>query len=176
MSEYMPRNATCATPKQQSYVDAFPYAEIVGSLLYLAVVTRIDIMFAVSVLTRHLKCPTYAACKAACRVLNYLSHHPAHAIRYHGSVLDLHVYTDSDWASDKDTRRSTSGFVVCLGGGVINWLSKLQPIVTVSSMEAEYVACFFAVQDIVWIRQMLRDLGLTRTQPTKVFIDNISAL
>jgi hypothetical protein len=54
-------------------------------------------------------------------------------------------------------------------------LSKLQPIVTVSSMEAEYVACFFCVQDIVWIGQLLQDLGLQRTRPTLVHIDNRSA-
>ncbi len=127
------------------------------------------------VLTHHLKCPTYAACKAACRVLNYLSHHPAISIRYSGRSLDLHAYTDSDWASDKDTRRSTSGVIVIMARGPVNWLSKLQPIVAVSSMEAEYIACFFALQDVVWIRQLLKDLGLERTDPTHVHIDNRSA-
>ena len=127
------------------------------------------------VLTRHLKTPTYASCKAACRVLNYLAHHPNYAITYCGDKLNLHVYTDSDWASDKDTRRSTSGFIVLMAGGPVNWISKLQPIVTVSSMEAEYIACFFAVQDIVWIRQLLKDLGLERHRPTVVHMDNTSA-
>ena len=117
--------------KQQSYVDAYPYAEIVGSLLYLAVVSRPDIMYAVGVLTRHFKCPTYSSCKAACRVLTYISHHPTPGITYTGCKLDLQVYTDSDWASDKDTRRSTSGFVVLMAGRPVNWLSKLQPIVAV---------------------------------------------
>ena len=59
--------------------------------------------------------------------------------------------------------------------GPVNWLSKLQPIVAVSSMEAEYIACFFALQDVVWIRQLLKDLGLERTDPTHVQIDNRSA-
>jgi hypothetical protein len=62
-----------------------------------------------------------------------------------------------------------------MAGGPINWLSKLQPIVAVSSMEAEYIACFFAIQDIVWIRQLLKDLGLERTLPASVHIDNKSA-
>ncbi len=57
------------TTKQQAFVDKFPYSQIVGSLLYLAVVTRIDIAYKVGVLTRHLKNPSYAACKAMCRVL-----------------------------------------------------------------------------------------------------------
>ena len=91
MSEYIPRNEVPANAKQQSYVDAYPYSEIVGSLLYLAVVSRPDIMYAVGMLTRHLECPTYSSCKAACRVLNYLSHHPTTGITYTGCKLDLQV-------------------------------------------------------------------------------------
>ena len=75
-SDCMPRAEQSAKLKQQQFVDSFPYSAIVGSLLYLAVVTRPDIMHAVGVLTHHLKAPTYASCKAPCRVLNYLSHHP----------------------------------------------------------------------------------------------------
>ena len=77
--------------------------------------------------------------------------------------------------SDKDTRRSTSGGIVMMAGGPVNWISKLQPIVAVSSMEAEYIACFFVLQDVVWIQQLLKDLGLGRTQPTLVHIDSRSA-
>ena len=117
----------------------------------------------------------YASCKAASRVLNNLSQHPAVCIRYSGSSLDLHVYSDSDWGSDNDTRRSTSGVLIMMAGGPVNWMSKLQPIVTVSSMEAEYLACFFAIQDVVWIRQLLKDIDLERSRPTKVYIDNQSA-
>ena len=54
-------------------------------------------------------------------------------------------------------------------------MSKLQPVVTVSSMEAEYLACFFAIQDVVWIRQLLKDIDLERSRPTCVYIDNQSA-
>ena len=175
MNEYMPRTAHACTPKQQAFVEAFPYSALVGSLLYLAVVTRIDIMYAVGVLTRHLKAPTYASCKAACRVLNYLSSNRSKCLRYRGSKIHLHAFTDSDWASDKDTRRSTSGNIVLMAGAPVNWLSKLQAIVTVSSMEAEYIACFLVVQDVIWIRQLLSDLGIARSRPTPVYIDNMSA-
>ena len=51
-----------------------------------------------------------------------------------------------------DTRRSTSGVLIVMAGGPVNWMSKFQPIATVPSMEAEYLACFFAIQDVVWIR------------------------
>ena len=62
-----------------------------------------------------------------------------------------------------------------MAGGPVNWPSKLQPIVAVSSMEVEYIACFLAIQDIVWIRQLLKVLDLERYSPTRVFIDNSSA-
>ena len=87
----------------------------------------------------------------------------------------MHVYAYCDWGSDRDTRRSTSGYVVCMAGGPVDWISKRQPIVTVSSIEAEYVACFFAVQVVVWIRQLLHHIGQQRSKPTQVFVDNSSA-
>ena len=81
------------------------------------------------------------------------------------------MYTNSDWRSDKDTRRSITG-VLILTQCPVNWISKHQPIVTVSSPEAEYPACFYAIQDIVWIRQLHEDNDLKRTRQTKVFINN----
>ena len=54
-------------------------------------------------------------------------------------------------------------------------MSKLQPIVATSSMEAEYIACYYLVQDIVWLRDVLHELGLLDPSPTTVYIDNTSA-
>ena len=86
-------------------------------------------------------------------------------ITYSSSRLDLHVYSDLDWGSDKDT----SGVLIMMAGGPVTWMSKLQPIV------AENLACFFVIQDIVWIRQLLKDINLERSRPTKGYIDNQSA-
>jgi len=175
VNEYIPRNEKPATAAQQRYVDEFPYGEIVGCLLYLSVVTRIDISYSVGVLTRHVKSPTYAACKAASRTLSYLSRTRHKGLVYRGTALNFHAFTDSDWASDQDTRRSTSGYLVIMAGAPVCWMSKLQPIVAVSSMEAEYIACFFCVQEIAWIRMLLVDFRLARTMPTRTYIDNRSA-
>ena len=87
-----------------------------------------DIAFAVGVLTRHTKKPTHESCLAVCRLLIYLKKTKHLGIHYGGSSLGLHVYTDSDWAGDLDTRRSTSGYVVLMAGAPIEWMSKLQPI------------------------------------------------
>ena len=75
------------------------------------------------------------------------------SINFSGSKINMHVYTDSDWDSKMKTRSSTSGYVVRMTGGPVNLISKLRPIVTVSSMEA----CFFAIQVVAWIHQLLRE-------------------
>jgi hypothetical protein len=101
----------------------------------LSVVTRLDITFAVGVLTRHVKSPTYEACIAASRLLVYLKKSKNKGLFYCGSSLNLHVYSDSDWASVLDTRRSTSGYVVMMmAGGPISWMSKLQSIVATTTV------------------------------------------
>ena len=55
------------------------------------------------------------------------------------------------------------------------WLSKLQPIVATSSMEAENISAYFVVQEVTWLRNTLRELDLLGSEPTLVFIDNTSA-
>ena len=131
--------------KQQEYVDQFPYQSVVGALLYLAINTRPDIAYAVNSLARFNSCPTYQACKAAIRVLCYVRETSSLGLNFCSDNLDLTCLSDSDWAGDIDTRRSTTGYVVFAAGAPIAWCSKLQTTVAISSMEAEYMAAFFAV-------------------------------
>jgi hypothetical protein len=86
------------------------------------------------------------------------------------------VYSDSDWASDLDTRHSTSGYVVMMAVGPISWMSKLQSIVATSSMETEYVSAYPSVQEVSWIRAVFHYLELTRDKPIPHLIDNKSAI
>ena len=67
-------------------------------------------------------------------------------------------YTDSDFAGSLDDRKSTSGYVFHISSGVIAWASKKQPIVTLSSAEAEYVAATSAACQAVWLRRVLDGL------------------
>ncbi|GJS50649.1 retrovirus-related pol polyprotein from transposon TNT 1-94 [Tanacetum coccineum] len=69
-------------------------------------------------------------------------------------------YSDSDWAGNKDYKRSTSGFLFFLGNNAFTWSSKKQPIVTVSSCEAEYVAAISCVCHTIWLRSMLKELQM----------------
>ena len=73
-------------------------------------------------------------------------------------------------------RRSTSGFVWMMGGGAVCWRSKLQSIVALSSMEAEYVGATLAVQEIIWLRDLLRELNVIDSSPSVLNMDNRGAV
>jgi hypothetical protein len=73
------------------------------------------------------------------RILRYIKHTLQCGIFYEAkSQLQVHGYTDVDWAGNVSDRRSTNGFMFSFGSGVISWSIKKQPIVTLSSTEAKY--------------------------------------
>lgn len=134
------------------------YAELVGSLLYLATTTRPDIAFAAGVLARFMSAPEEPHWVAAKGVLRYLVGARDKGITF-GSGEPLSGYTDSDFAGDRDTRRSTSGFVYMLHGGPVSWRSKRQSTVAASTAEAEYMAAAEAVKEGLWLRTLLKGMG-----------------
>ncbi|RVW15892.1 Retrovirus-related Pol polyprotein from transposon TNT 1-94 [Vitis vinifera] len=92
--------------------------------------------------------------------------------------LELIGYSDSDFAGCQDSRRSTSGYIYLLAGGAISWRSAKQTLVTSSTMEAEFVACYEASNQGIWLRNFVTGLrvldGIER--PLKIFCDNKSAV
>jgi hypothetical protein len=85
-------------------------------------------------------------------------------------------YTDSDCGGNIDDRKSTSGYTFHFGTGMVSWASRKQPIVTLSSAEAEYVAATSATCQAVWMRRMLKYLLQEQQEPTTVFCDNNSTI
>eukprot|EP00253_Pinus_taeda_P025601 PITA_25601 len=81
-----------------------------------------------------------------------------------------------DWAESVDDQKSTFGYVFHIGSGAISWASKTQPIVTLSTAEAEYVAATVAACQAIWMRRMLRSLCQEQTKGTIIFCDNSSAI
>ena len=83
-------------------------------------------------------------------------------------------YTDSDFQSNLDFRKSTSGCVFTLGGGAITWRSVKQSCITDFTMEAEYIAACEAAKEVVWLKKFLSNLGVVRMEqdPITLFCDN----
>lgn len=85
-------------------------------------------------------------------------------------------YSDSDFASDLDSRRSTSGYIFKLANGPVTWKSKRQDTVSLSTTEAEYIAASLACKEIIWLRKLLLHIGHRCSYPTKLHVDNQSAI
>lgn len=108
-------------------VKNYPLREAVGSLIYLSIGTRPDISFAVGNISRYLNKPTETGVTAVKRIFKYLQGTLDYGIPYKvNSKYSLNCYSDSDYAGDITTRKSTSGFVFMMGTGPISWCSQLQ--------------------------------------------------
>ncbi len=178
-----PADANVALVLNDGYsneVDRGGYQQVVGSLLYAAVATRPDIAQAVSTCCRYTSAPTSAHWTAVKRVLRYLSGTIDYGLYYTrpeaGGKNDLVGYCDADWAGDRDTRKSTTGHYYQLAGAAVSWVSQRQPVVALSSTEAEYVALSSAAQQAVWIRRLLGELGVDVSDPTPICEDNQGAV
>lgn len=134
------------------------YAELVGSLLFLANQTRPDIAFAVGKLARRVSAPTEGDMVAAKAVVRYLKGTRTMGLVY-GQPCELAGWVDADFAGDTETRKSTTGFLFTLHGGAISWRSRLQNIVLNSTAEAEYVAASDAVKESLWLRKVVDTVG-----------------
>lgn len=156
-----------------------PYASAVGSLMYAQVCTRPDISFIVGMLGRYLHNPGMDHWKAAKRVLRYLQRTRGHMLTYRRSdQLEIIGYSDSDFAGCQDSRKSTLGYIYLLAGGAISWKSAKQTLVATSTMEAEFVACYEASNQAIWLRNFVAGLRIVSgiERPLKLYCDNNSAV
>ncbi|XP_075489673.1 secreted RxLR effector protein 161-like [Primulina tabacum] len=157
-------------------VDETYYKQLVGSLMYLTT-TRPDIMFVTCLISRYMAKPKEIHLQAAKRVLRYLKRTMDYGIHYmkkgDGKLL---AFTDSDYAGDMEDRKSTSGYVFLMNSGAVSWCSKKQPIVTLSTTEAEFVAAAVCACQGVWMKRILKELGCSDEGCITVMCDNSSTI
>lgn len=174
--------ATPLSPHESFVADGVPhpdptmYRSLVGALQYLTI-TRPDLSYAVNQLSQFLQSPTVDHFRAVKRLLRYVKGTLSFGLTYSRPHQPTIVgYSDADWARCLDTRRSTYGYSIFLGGNLVSWSAKKQPTVSRSSCESEYRAMANTAAELVWITHLLQELhALPPDRPT-LLCDNKSAL
>ncbi|WP_317202153.1 Ty1/Copia family ribonuclease HI, partial [Janthinobacterium sp.] len=153
------------------------YRSYVGKLLFGMKKTYPELANAVREQAQHMDSPGEEHWKAVARTIGFLKHDAMHGLTYN-IPQDLRVYgcVDSDFATNKDTRKSTTGYLVLVGGCLVSWSSKAQPSVTLSSTEAEYVAASMCGTEVKFVTMLLDELKLDYPKPSVMFEDNTGAI
>jgi len=134
-------------------VDITEYQRCIGSLMYLMVCTCPDIAYSVGVLSRHVVYPGRIHMQAVKRVFCYLRGTSYYKLEFQAEdtlTREPEVYIDLDWAGDQTDRKSISGFTIVMDGRAVSWGSKKQMSVSLSTVEAEFIATSTAVKEILW--------------------------
>ena len=155
------------------------YRGIVGSLGYLVNMTRPDLAFAYSELSKYVQSPGLPHMHAAEHALRYLRGTFDKSLKFSRDtplVDTVWGWVDSDWAGDTDTRRSHAAYILMLNGGPISWKSRRQDSVALSTSEAEYMAASEVGKEIQYLRALLHDVGFTQLAPTNVYEDNLACI
>jgi hypothetical protein len=165
------------TPEEAAKAAKFPYREIVGSLMYLMISTRPDISYAVGQLAMYLNCHGPEHHAAALYLLRYVKGTRNLGITYSPNTsLEVVGYSDSDWAANIDTKRSTTGYIFYAAGGPISWKSKVQATVALSSTETEYMALTSSAQEATSLRKLQKAFKISIASPVLINEDNQGAI
>jgi len=150
------------------------YQSIVGSLMYAMLCTRPDIAYTVQQLSQFASDPAQVYLQAAKRALRYLQGtQDLHLMYQHdnGGTGTIQSYSDADFAAGED-RKSISGYIFMLAGSPISWQAKKQSTIALLTAEAEYAALTQAAKEVIWLQNLLIDLGMSKYAPKIINVDN----
>lgn len=157
--------------------EIYPYQQLVGSLMYLSVLTRPDISYSVSFLSQYNTCYNETHWKHLKRLLRYLQRTKHFGLIFKKDSIDLHGFVDADWASCNIDRRSYTGYCFVLSGCVISYESRKQRTVALSSTESEYMALAEACKEAIYLSNLMSELGIyDRNKPLILYSDSQSSL
>jgi hypothetical protein len=157
-------------------VDPSLYRQLIGSLMYL-VNTRSNICFVVNTLSQFQVEPRHDHWIVVKHVLRYIRGTLNYGLRYTtSSDIQLHGFTDSDWAGSAEDRRSTSGMCFSLGSAMISWGSRKHKSVALSIVEAQYIAACEACTEEIWLRKLISGLFDQVPDSTIIHCDNQSCI
>ena len=166
------------TPEQQAEMKAYPYRELIRKLLYLAIATRPDIAYTVGVLCRFVENPGMEHWLAAKHVLRYLRGTINMKMVYScQSSPDLFTtFSDADLSGNPDNSHLTGSFAICISRGAMQWGSRLQPHVSLSSTELEYTTASKVSCEIMWMQYLFEELGYDTARLSPLLVDNKLAI
>jgi hypothetical protein len=155
------------------------YASAVGSLMYAQVCTRTYLAFVIMMLGRYQKNPGVSRWNGIKKALRYIQGTKGIMLTYERSdSFEIVGYSDSDFTGCLDTDRSTSGYVFKLTGEAISWSSSKQTVMTSSTMYAEFVPCYEAVGQTMWLKKFVHSLRVVDSieRSLKLYCDNKPAV
>ncbi|MEM7375839.1 MAG: Ty1/Copia family ribonuclease HI, partial [Bacteroidota bacterium] len=166
---------------EKGAIEPSKYRSLVGKALYLNKISRPDISNQVRELSQHFDNPGEDQWKQLLQLISYLK-----ATREMGLVMKvedndsescrIECFVDSDFATDTESRRSTTGYLVFVDGALVSWKSKRQGSVTLSSTEAEYVALSQVACEMKFVHSLLSEMGIKVDTPMIVHEDNQGAI
>ena len=152
-----------------------PYRAAIGLLMYLAIATCPDIVFAISTVAQFSQDPGLKHWEAVKRIYRYLLGTRKLALTFGAGKQGLKGFTDADRAS-QEHRHAISGYAYILDGGAVSWASKKQELVTLSTTEAEYVAATHAAKEGIWLRRLVTEVFRPLMHLTPLHLDSQSAI
>lgn len=160
-------------------MSTYPYASLLGSLSFLASRSRPDISFAVNYVSQFASNPGLTHWNALCHLLNYVVSTANYRLRLPNiESINLIGFADANWASDVNDRHSTSGYIVLLDKVPLLWKAAKQKCLSLSAMEAEFVAMTKCAKELLWLSNIINELSEFGVilNITQLFSDNMSAI
>ena len=136
-----------------------PHSSTVKNLMYEMVCRRIDIAHVVGIVSRYMNNLGKEQWMVVKRILKYLRDTNTHALCFGVLNSSLHGYVNSDMVGDKDSKRSTIGYVFTMHGTIVSFILRLQQVVLFSSIEVEYVDATMDSKEMVWLHRFMEELG-----------------
>jgi hypothetical protein len=152
-----------------------PYREAVGALNWASLATQPDIAFAVSTVARFSANPRMVHWNAVKHIFHYLVGTCDLWLTYGEAHCMLVWYADADGSMTEDCRAIT-GYAFLIDGGAVSWSSKKQEIVSLLTMESEYVAATHGMKEALWLRNLLAEVFEPLSAATMLFLDNQSVI
>ena len=147
----------------------------IGSLMYLAISTRPDILYSVSKLAQCNVDPHVEHMSTVKHIMRYLKKTIDFKLHFEMSGKPIMGFADADWGGDSTNRKSYSGYAFVKANCVFSWEARKQNIVALSSTEAEYIAMSSAAKEAVYLRNLMTELGFNEPEPMMLYGDNLSA-